>query len=281
MTNRPDSTSALRPTPAHVRAWRAARVTVHLFEGLATTTLVFPMLRPPARRRLIRRWSGRLLRMLAVEARVYGELPSAGGNLLVVSNHVSWLDIFVLHSVQPVRFIAKSDLARWPLAGRLIRDTGTLFVERERRRDTHRVNRQAADALASGDVVAVFPEGTTTDGTTMLPFKSSLLQPIVDAAGHVLPVAIRYRAADGTVSTAPAYDGAKSIADSFRAIVRERRLVVELHLAAPLPASAMHRRELTQAAETAVRAALGLPAADCGTEPAAGPAPGSGAGCAT
>ena len=171
------------------------RVTVHVVEGLATTTLVFPLVRPAARRRLIRGWSRRLLRMLAVEARVHGELPAAGGNLLVVSNHVSWLDIFVLHSVQPVRFIAKSDLARWPLAGRLIRGSGTLFVERERRRDTHRVNRQAADALAAGDVVAVFPEGTTTDGTTMLPFKSSLLQPIVDAGGHVLPVAIRYLAA--------------------------------------------------------------------------------------
>ena len=100
-------------------------------QGLATTTLVFPLVRSAARRRLIRGWSGRLLGMLAVEARVHGELPAAGGNLLVVSNHVSWLDIFVLHSVQPVRFIAKSDLARWPLAGRLIRGSGTLFVERE------------------------------------------------------------------------------------------------------------------------------------------------------
>jgi hypothetical protein len=115
----------------------------------------------------------------------------------------------------------------------------------------------------------------------MLPFKSSLLQPIVDAAGHVLPVAIRYRAADGTLSTAPAYDGAKSIADSFRAIVRERRLVVELYLASPLSASTMHRRELTQAAETAVRAALGLPAADRGTDPAVEPSTGSGASSAS
>ncbi len=251
----------LHPTHALVRAWRAVRVTVHVFEGLATTTLVFPLVRPASRRRLIRGWSRRLLRIMAIEATVHGELPPAGGNLLVVSNHVSWVDIFVLHSVQPVRFIAKSDLARWPLAGRLMRDSGTLFVERERRRDTHRVNRQAADALAAGDIVAVFPEGTTTDGTTMLRFKSSLLQPIVDADGHVLPVGIRYFAADGTHSTAPAYDGDKSFADTFRAIFRERRLVVELHISAPLAASAMHRRELARAAESAVRDALGLPAA--------------------
>ncbi len=261
----PASPAPLRPTHALVRLWRAARVTVHVIEGLATTTLVFPLVRSAARRRLIRGWSGRLLGMLAVEARVHGELPAAGGNLLVVSNHVSWLDIFVLHSVQPVRFIAKSDLARWPLAGRLIRGSGTLFVERERRRDTHRVNRQAAEALAAGDVVAVFPEGATTDGTTMLPFKSSLLQPIVEAGGHVLPVAIRYRAADGAHSTAPAYDGDKSLGETFRAIVRERRLVVELYISAPLPASAMHRRDLTRAAEAAVRDALGLPGADAGS----------------
>ena len=93
-----------------------------------------------------------------------------------------------------MRFVAKAELAKWPVAGRLIRGVGTLFVERDRRKDAHRVNGRAASALARGDIVAVFPEGTTTDGTDVLPFKSSLLQPIVDAQGHVQPVAIRYRA---------------------------------------------------------------------------------------
>ena len=124
-------------------------------------------------------------------------LDGVGGNLLIVANHISWLDIFVLLSVQPVRFVAKAELKRWPVVGPLITGAGTLYVERARRRDTHNVNRRAAEALARGDVLAIFPEGTTTDGTTLLPFHGSLLQPIVDAEGHVLPVAIRYRTPDG------------------------------------------------------------------------------------
>ena len=117
--------------------------------------------------------------------------------MLVVANHVSWLDIFALHAVGPVRFIAKAEIERWPVLGGLVRGVGTLFIERARRHDTHRVNQEIARALAAGDIVAVFPEGTTTDGTALLPFKGSLLQPIIDAQGHVQPVAIRYRDADG------------------------------------------------------------------------------------
>jgi 1-acyl-sn-glycerol-3-phosphate acyltransferase len=81
---------------------------------------------------MIRGWSKRLLRMLKVEARIHG-LPDGGlpGNLLIVANHVSWLDIFVLNTLQPSRFIAKSELRRWPIVGRLIRDVGTLFIERD------------------------------------------------------------------------------------------------------------------------------------------------------
>ena len=276
MTYRPPAPSALRPTPAHVRWWRTARVTVHLFEGLATTTLVFPMLRPPARRRLIRRWSGRLLRMLAVEARVFGELPSAGGNLLVVSNHVSWLDIFVLHSVQPVRFIAKSDLARWPLAGRPsatpARCSSSASGGATRTGSIARPPTPWRRATWSRSSPRARPPTARRCCRSRARCCSRSSMP----RGTCCPWPSAIAASDGTLSTAPAYDGAKSIADSFRAIVRERRLVVELHLAAPLPASAMHRRELAQAAETAVRDALGLPAADRGTDPAAGPATASG-----
>ena len=132
--------------------------------------------------------------MLKVEARVHwrhdGEMPA---NVLIVANHISWLDIFVLSSLQPARFIAKADLRRLPIAGRLIANVGTLFIERERRRDTHTVNRHTVEALTRGDVVAVFPEGTTSDGTGLLKFHSSLLQSAVDAKGHVQPIAIRYR----------------------------------------------------------------------------------------
>ena len=246
-------------TPLPLRLYRVARTGVHLIEGVATTTLVFPLLTPAARQKAIRGWSRRLLRMLNVDARLTGE-PALDGNVLVVANHVSWLDIFVLNAVTPVRFVAKAELARWPVAGRMIRGVGTLFVERERRRDAHRVNGRAADAMARGDIVAVFPEGTTTDGTELLPFKSSLLQPIIEAGGHVQPVAIRYRTPDGAIALAPAYVGDTSFATSFLAVCSERALTVELTAQPALPAATTHRRALARAAEASIRTALAEPA---------------------
>lgn len=212
------------------------------------------------KRALTKRWSRRLLRLLQVEARVHGEIAAHAGNVLIVSNHISWLDIFVLNAHRPARFVAKSELARWPLAGRLIRDAGTIFVERERRSDTRRVNHRAAEALLHGDIVAVFPEGTTTDGTTLLKFHGSLLQPIVEAGGHLQPVAIRYKDAGGALSTAPAYLGDETFARSFWRVCGQRRLVAELHATDPLQARARHRRELARAAEDVIRSALALPA---------------------
>lgn len=240
------------------RAWRATRVTLHVAQGLGTTLGVFPFVGVARKRSLIKRWSSRLLALLNVDARVRGVLETDGGNVLIVANHVSWLDIFVLNAQQPARFVAKSELARWPFAGRLIRGAGTIFVERERRRDTRRVNHHAAQALASGDVVAVFPEGTTTDGSTLLRFHASLLQPIVESHGHVQPVTLRYRDVQGAPSTAPAY-GDETFASSFWRVCGERRLVVEVIASTPIPARQLHRRELARRAEGAIRTALAQP----------------------
>lgn len=241
--------------PLVVRCYRFTRTCVHVVAGVGTTMFVFPLVSPPRRRHLVKRWSGRLLRILGIEARVTGSLVS-DGNVLVVANHVSWLDIFVLNAHHPVRFVAKSELARWPVVSQMIKGAGTVFIERERRRDTHRVNEDMARVLAGGDVVAIFPEGTTTDGTDLLPFKSSLLQPIVDAQGHVQPVAIRYRDRDGEHTLAPAYVGDTTFAQSFWAVCGERTLTVDLVASAALPAREADRRALARAAEGAIRTAL-------------------------
>ncbi len=250
------------PLPLPHQALRATRVVVHVLGGIALTMLVFPVVRPTRRQALVQRWSRRLLHLLRVEARLHGAIDVHGGNVLLVANHISWLDIFVLNAHRPARFVAKTELAGWPLAGRLIRGAGTIFVDRERRHDTRRVNHHAAQALAAGDVVAVFPEGTTTDGATLLKFHASLLQPIVEAQGHVQPVAIRYRDAAGAHSTVPAYVGDESFATSFWRVCGARRLVVELRAADALPAHGANRRDLARAAEEAIRTALGLSGAE-------------------
>ena len=256
-----------RRAPFALRIYRCVRVTLHVFQGIATTAIVFPRIGLPKRQELIRRWSQRLLRMLGVETRPDG-LPVAGlpGNLLIVANHISWLDIFVLNALQPSRFIGKSEIKRWPLVGRLVAGCGTLFLERGRRRDAHRVNQQARDVLAAGETIAIFPEGTTTDGTTVLPFHGSLLQPVVDSHGHVQPIAIRYRGSDGAHSDAAAYVGETSLVASFWRLVGERTLIVEVTLAPAFAARARHRRELSREAESAIRAALGLQVIGSGPE---------------
>jgi 1-acyl-sn-glycerol-3-phosphate acyltransferase len=246
---------------APVRVYRYVRTCVHVGAGVATTLFVFPLVSPMRKRALVKRWSKRLLRILAVDTRLHGTLSPRGGNVLVVANHISWLDIFVLNSVHPVRFVAKSELADWPIIGAMIRGAGTLFIERTKRRDTHRVNHRVAEVLAGGDVVAIFPEGTTTDGIGMLPFKSSLLQPIVEAKGHVQPVAIRYRAPDGSLSVAPAYVGDTSFAESFWQVCGVRALTVELIATTALPAHAGHRRQLARDAERSIRRVLAAPGA--------------------
>jgi 1-acyl-sn-glycerol-3-phosphate acyltransferase len=254
-----------RPLHPALRALRAARVTVHVFAGVATTTFVFPWVSSASREALKRRWSRKLLRMLKVHARVHGTGEEPAGNVLIVSNHVSWLDIFVLNAHhRPARFVAKSELAQWPVAGRLIRGAGTIFVERERRHDTKRVNHHAAEALAAGEVVVVFPEGTTSDGTTLLKFHGSLLQPIVEAAGHVQPVALRYRHPHGAVATVAAFVGDDTFAESFWRVCGERELVVDVQVMPPIAAARMHRRELARASEDAIRTALALPASATG-----------------
>ena len=251
-----------------VRVTRTARMGLHVILGLGLTLAVFPWVGLARRREIVRRWSARLLAILHVETRCQG-MPEGGlpGNVLIVANHVSWLDILVLLALSHARFVAKAEIRRWPVVGRLAANAGTLFVERERRRHAHSINREAATALGKsprtieqqlgrGDVVAIFPEGTTTDGTTVLPFKGSLLQPIIDAAGHVQPVALRYLDARGVPSDAPAYVGETSFVASFWRVTAERALIAEAHFAAALPARARHRRELAREAEGVIRKAL-------------------------
>jgi 1-acyl-sn-glycerol-3-phosphate acyltransferase len=255
----PPSLNPADRTPLFLRVYRHARVSLHVFQGIATTAFVFPLVGLKRRQALIRSWSEHLLRIMRIEARVKG-LPRDGlpGNMLIVANHISWLDIFVLNTVQPARFIAKAELRRWPLVGLMIAGCGTLFIERERRRDAHRVNDRARDVLAAGDTIAIFPEGTTTDGTELLPFHGSLLQPVIDAHGHLQPIAIRYLHRDGSYNDAPAYVGDTSFMSSFWRVLGERAMVVEMTLTPALAAQDRHRRELSREAEKAIRAALCL-----------------------
>ncbi len=227
-----------------------------LLAALATGVFRYPGWPPSRQRNYVRGWSRRLLRALGLKLVVHGHLPEAQHhNLLVVANHISWLDIFVLHAVHPTRFVAKAELAHWPVFGFLIRRSGTIFVERTKRTDTARVNRIIGAALAGGDCIGVFPEGTTSEGRGVARFHASLLQPIVEAGGHVQPVALRYLEADGSFAQAPAYVDDMPFFRCLWRVIGGRGLRAEVWLHPLLDASVMDRRSLAHAAREAIKSA--------------------------
>ncbi|MDF6874714.1 1-acyl-sn-glycerol-3-phosphate acyltransferase, partial [Escherichia coli] len=128
---------------------------VHLVEGLVTCALLFWWIKPHTKQALIQRWSRKLLALFRVSLVVHGE-PVAGKELagsMLVSNHVSWIDIYAINSWYPPRFVAKSEIRSWPVIGWLCAQTGVLFVERARKRDAHRIMHVIADAMRSGDAI--------------------------------------------------------------------------------------------------------------------------------
>lgn len=218
---------------------------------MAIAASVFPLIRPERRRRFKQRWSARLLTVLGVELEVRGAAPTAG--CLLVANHVSWLDIFVINAAWPAAFISKAEVRDWPLFGWLAIRNETVFLRRGSRGHARVVNAEIAALLGNGQHVALFPEGTTTDGSFVHPFHGALLQPAIDAGATIQPVAIAYRLPDGRYTRAPAYDGDVSLGASLQAIVAERRIVARLLVTEPLSTSALpDRKQLSHLARDAI-----------------------------
>jgi 1-acyl-sn-glycerol-3-phosphate acyltransferase len=247
-----------------VQAWRLLRLIAHLLRGLATEALVFPFVSSERELVIIRHWSRGLLRALNVKLHVSGTPPGGRAPTLLVTNHVSWLDIWVIHAVCPVRFVAKSDLRRWPALGWLMARAGTIFIERTRRRDTGRINRHIVEILSRGERVGVFPEGTTSDGTHLRPFHASLFQPALGAGARVVSAAIRYPLHDGAPNLDVAYTE-RSLLASLRLILAQPRLRVELIFCGVLEPVGRTRRDLARESHRLIAHALGL--SRSGTEP--------------
>jgi 1-acyl-sn-glycerol-3-phosphate acyltransferase len=172
-------------------AWRLARLVFHLLRGLATCALVFPWARVTMRERLVRRWSARLLTICRVQVeRQPGAEPLR--HALIVSNHISWLDIFVINSLHPCRFVAKAEIRAWPVLGWLVAQAGTVFIARGSRRDLRHIFKGLVAALGEHQRVAFFPEGTTASQGCLLPFHANLFEAAIDAAVPVQPYALSY-----------------------------------------------------------------------------------------
>ena len=167
---------------------RVPGVMAWVLVGLLSVAL-FPLLPSSWRSLMNRYWSRALLFLCGVSVRICGR-PALHGPVLWVANHVSWLDIFVLNSVRPTIFIAKSDIRRWPLIGWLVAGAGTVFIERGQRHAVRAVGRQMKARFERGEAVGLFPEGTTSGGLDVAAFHSSLLDPAVRAGVGIQPVAL-------------------------------------------------------------------------------------------
>ncbi len=193
---------------------KLARALVHILSGLLTILLVFPRLTQAQREIRVQVWSLQMLECIAIKLVVHGT-PVLIGPVLLVANHVSWLDITSLHAARFCRFVSKADIKRWPVIGALAAGIGTLFIERESRRDAMRVVHHMAESLRAGDVLAVFPEGTTSNGVSLLPFHANLFEAAIAANALVQPVALQFvDRASGLASPAPIYVGDDSLAGS-------------------------------------------------------------------
>jgi 1-acyl-sn-glycerol-3-phosphate acyltransferase len=228
-----------------ITTWRLTRVLVHGLHGLLVALLLFHHLDAQARLARVQWWSAKLLRLMGVSLVVHGQFRP--GAKLVVANHVSWLDITAVHAICPeARFVSKADVKRWPLISRLVDAGGTLYIERDRKRDALRVVHVMTKALTEGDTVAVFPEGTTADGHALLPFHANLLQSAISSEVPIQPVALRYSEPGQAVSPAAMYVGDTSLAQSLGRIAGARSLCVTLHVLPAQSCGQADRRQLAR-----------------------------------
>ena len=235
-------------------AWRLLNVGVQLAGGLVICATVFPFIGAGQRLQHVGRWSRRTLRALGIGLVAKGTVHP--GATLFVANHVSWLDILAINAVQPVRFVSKADVRAWPVLGWLVECGGTLFIERERKRDALRVVHLVAEALRAGEKIAVFPEGTTSVGHAVLPFHANLLQAAIATETPVQPVVLRFADAREPVSPAAAFIGEQTLAASLWAVLNAKGMVAHVELLPAQGTRHLDRRALAAKLQGEIAAAL-------------------------
>ena len=233
-------------------AWRSGRALLHALAGLATIAVLFPRWDAPRRQARVQVWSLRMLALLGITLELHGQ-PPRSGPVLLVANHISWLDILVMHAACYCRFVSKADVRHWPLIGTLATGGGTIYIERESRRDALRVVHHMAESLQAGDVVAVFPEGTTSDGVALLPFHANLIQAALSARAPAQPVALSFiETATRAPSLTPCYIGDDTLVASVWRTLSGPPLSAVVRYGEPQEAQGRDRRTWTADLRSAV-----------------------------
>jgi 1-acyl-sn-glycerol-3-phosphate acyltransferase len=222
--------------------WRLLHAVGHALGGWWTIRFTFPGLSQVERNARVQEWSRRMLEIMGITLKVQGT-PPPGGPVLLICNHLSWLDITSIHAARHVRFVSKAGVKHWPLIGMLSNGAGSLYIERESRRDALRVVHHMTEALCNGDLIGVFPEGTTSDGHGLLPFHANLLQAAISSGAPVVPAALRFAdAATGENSNAPRYIDDDSLAASLWNTLRAPPLLAIVRFGEPQDSQGRERR---------------------------------------
>jgi 1-acyl-sn-glycerol-3-phosphate acyltransferase len=225
--------------------------------GCLAIVVCWPLSSQRRRDDIERWWSKAVLNVLRVRVALHGQWPQQA--TLMAFNHISWVDIFAVNAISPLAFIAKSEIADWPVAGFLAIRSGTIFIERGKRHAVRTAIHTARDNLLKGRCVGVFPEGTTSIGENVLPFHSNLLQAALEAKVNVLPVSLRYCDVDNHFTTLPAFIGEQTLLDNLLGMLKSKRgFIVHLNVGQAIDVSGLTRHDIAEQAEQAIKQTLGV-----------------------
>ena len=232
--------------------WRLVRVIAWAARGWWRAQRDFPRLDAQSQARAVEQWARRMLAIMGVEVSIEG-VP-AQGPVLMAANHISWLDILVMHAACHCRFVAKSEIRHWPLVGALTTAGQSLYIERASSRDAMRVVHRMRDALLAGDVIGVFPEGSTGTGEVLLPFHGNLLQAAISADVPLQPVALRFiDPLSGAPSLAPCYVADDTLVGSIWRTLRAPALRACVRYGQPQRAQGRGRRQWAEDVRASVQ----------------------------
>jgi 1-acyl-sn-glycerol-3-phosphate acyltransferase len=233
------------------------RLVFHIISGVFKTVFYSTILRrsfsEETYNAVIQQWLKKICQILAVEVKVTGESEKHG--CLQVSNHISWLDIPVLASINNPRFLSKAEIRQWPLIGWLAHRSGTLFIQRGNAKATQGVSQHLSSSLDNGDVILIFPEGTTTNGESVRRFHPRLFAAAIETGSHVQPIMIRYPDVDDRQKTnqrVPYIDD-QSLVDNLKQLLRQHKTIVQVHYCPAIKTEGKDRKQIASESEQAIK----------------------------
>jgi len=223
--------------PYHKRLLHWILVWAHVMKGVLTLLILFPSSKQPVKDEHIKSWSKRLLGLFGIELKINNQSIVPDTPYLLASNHISWMDIHAINAFKPIRFVAKSEVESWPIFGWMAKQLGTVFIERGNSRHAIQVVGNMINALAK-ESICIFPEGTSTDGTSVRPFKANLFESAVISQAPAYSLAIEYfDRKSGFRTDVTAFIGEMGLLESMSKILKHRNLRVELTFFPPSAAS--------------------------------------------